>query len=100
MKQAIRRTLYEYHGLSDSSEYVSWIKMKERCLNPRHRGYPTYGGSGVKVCARWLNSFLAFIEDVGRMPQEGMAIGRLKDKGNYEPGNAFWQTAEQQAATR
>jgi len=68
--------------------------MKQRCSNPNHRHYKSYGGKGVTVCERW-NTFRNFVEDLGIRP-EGTTIGRHLDQGNYEPGNAWWQTAAEQ----
>jgi len=30
----------------------------------------------------------------------GTSLGRVLDIGNYEPGNAFWQTREEQSLAR
>lgn len=40
--------------------------------------------------------FSNFLADMGERP-EGTSLGRLGDKGNYEPGNCQWQTAAEQA---
>jgi hypothetical protein len=74
--------------------------MKERCLNPGHISYKSYGAKGVLICDKWRDSFEAFLSDVGKKPEPGMTLGRTGDQGNYEPGNAFWQSDAQQAAAR
>ena len=78
-----------------SGTYISWRGMIQRCtdLNYRGTGYLSY--RGVTVCKRWLDSFENFIADVGERPT-GTSIGRLCDMGNYEVGNAFWQTQSEQ----
>jgi hypothetical protein len=50
----------------------------------------------VKVCDRWLNSFEAFLADMGER-LEGTTLGRFMDTGNYEPENCTWQTRKEQA---
>lgn len=74
--------------------------MKQRCLNPNYDRYKDYGGRGVKVCDRWLESLNNFVEDMGLRP-EGKTLDRYPNKdGNYEPGNCRWATPTQQAYNR
>ncbi len=43
--------------------------------------------------------FKNFVDDLGIRP-EGMTLGRILDSGNYELGNAFWQTHGEQILAR
>lgn len=88
------------HGLSDTQEHNIWMTMKERCYNPKNHKYPIYGGKGIKVCERWLNSFSNFIEDMGKRPTVKHSIDRKDVLGNYEPDNCRWATATEQARNR
>ena len=35
--------------------------MKESCYNFNNKYYDRYGGRGIKICERWLNSFENFL---------------------------------------
>jgi hypothetical protein len=81
-----------------AGEYYSWAAMIQRCTNPARINYHLYGARGISVCARWLNSFDAFLADMGERP-EGTSLGRIDPDGNYEPGNCEWQDRRTQART-
>lgn len=85
------------HQKSGTPEYRAWSGMKERCSNPRHKSFHNYGGRGIRVCQRWLESFNNFFADMGPRPSRNHSMDRWPDKdGNYEPGNVRWATPSQQ----
>jgi hypothetical protein len=88
------------HGESHSAEYEAWVKMRQRCLNPRCHAYGRYGGRGITICPRWLNSFEAFLADLGRKPSARRSLDRRNNNGNYEPSNVRWATPAQQNRNR
>jgi hypothetical protein len=78
-----------------SPTYTTWRCMKIRCLNPEHDKYKFYGGRGIAICDRWINSFENFLADMGPRP-EGATIDRINPDGDYEPGNCRWATWDEQ----
>ena len=89
------------HGKSKTSQYKIWTSMIQRCTNPQNPEYPYYGDRGVTVCDRWLNSFEAFLEDMGPRPSARYSLDRFPNNdGNYEPGNVRWATDKEQGRNR
>ena len=88
------------HGRSRDKVYRQYHGMINRCTNPRQANYPAYGGSGVKVCQRWLTSFEHFIADMGEPPTPNHTIERRRNGLGYEPGNCYWASRLVQARNR
>jgi len=88
------------HGMYLSPEYAAWQNMKKRCLDSTYRRFKDYGGRGIKVCDRWLESFENFIADMGRRPSNNHSIDRKDNNGNYEPSNCEWALRPQQDSNK
>ena len=83
------------HNMSRTRTYVSWQRMKQRCYNPNETKYKNWGGRGINVCERWLESFENFLDDMGRRP-DGCSLDRIDNDGNYEPNNCKWSDRHEQ----
>jgi hypothetical protein len=88
------------HGQSKTPLYRRWQGMKARCTQPNHKHYPNYGGRGIQVCERWLNSFEAFAADMGPTFSEDLELDRIDVDGHYEPSNCRWVDREAQQRNR
>lgn len=85
----------EKHGMSKTREYRAWADMLTRCMNPKFIKYEYYGGKGIKVCERWVMSFVAFYDDMGTCPPKH-TLDRIESDKDYEPGNCRWVTQAKQ----
>lgn len=99
-RSALARTDNKKHRMSGTKVYRAWQSMKNRCYNPDVTVYENYGGRGIQVCNRWLNSFENFYADMGDPPSNEHSIDRIDVNGNYEPGNVRWATWKEQCRNK
>ncbi len=86
--------------LSQTPTYLSWIRLRARCNDPKNQKYPKYGGRGIKVCDRWQSSFSNFLADMGERPGREFTIERKEVDGDYEPENCIWLPAKDQGRNK
>lgn len=87
------------HGKYGQPIWAVWASMKQRCSDMSVRSYASYGGRGITVCDRWLESFENFFEDMGDRP-EGLQLDRIDNNKGYSKENCRWVTPSQNCRNR
>jgi hypothetical protein len=91
-------------GGRSTPEYRAYTDARNRCTNPKAKGYERYGGRGIKFL--FIN-FEQWFADLGLRPEgtypSGYAmysVDRRNNEGHYEPGNVKWSTTSEQSNNR
>jgi len=87
-------------GDAHRATYSTWTSMRARCMSPDHPSYFRYGGRGITVCLRWMESFDNFLMDMGIRPFPGAELDRQDNDGPYSPDNCHWTTTKVNSQNR
>jgi hypothetical protein len=88
------------HNMSKSVEYKTYKRIITRCYNTKNKRYHDYGGRGITVCDRWLESFENFYEDMGDRPSKDHSIDRINNNKGYSKDNCRWVTNKIQSRNK
>ena len=100
LKETASKTSRKYKNKMSRSYRNVYYHMKDRCYNPKSDRYYRYGGRGIKVCDRWLESFDNFYDDMGGRPFKGAQLDRTDNDKGYYPENCRWVTAFENSMNR
>lgn len=95
-----RATSYGRLGDQYRSEYFAWRNMKRWCLDSTNASFRFYGARGVTIHPAWINSFAAFLNDVGPKPSPELWLCRTDLAKGYEPRNVVWGSKQTQMPKR
>jgi hypothetical protein len=65
---------------------------KQRCENPKDKGYHNYGARGIKFEFSSVTSAGLYLISKYGLPTRELEIDRINNEGNYAPGNIRFAT--------
>lgn len=87
------------HNMTNTSQYVVWQHIKQRCDNKQCKSYKNYGGRGITYNPKW-STFEGFWKDMKDGYKDNLTIDRIDNDGNYCKKNCRWITNKEQQSNR
>lgn len=85
---------------SKSRLYNILDKMKQRCYNPRHKSYKSYGAKGITICDEWRTDYYSFkqwaVINGYDIATNTLTLDRIDNSRGYAPSNCRWIPKAQQ----
>lgn len=95
LKEVSSKTNFK-HGEHNTTEYQTWCRIKQRCLNKRcrsRRANRCY--KNVALCKRW-HTYANFKKDMGFRPKDCSSIDRIDNAKGYSKSNCRWSNCKEQ----
>ncbi len=97
-----RKDFYRYADACPDNEHRRRLlnrlsACKNRCHNPKDRGYPNYGGRGIHLHEPWRTdkaAFLRYVVTLDGWDQPHLELDRIDVNKGYEPGNLRFVTRQ------
>jgi len=68
----------------------AYYYMINKCYDPEHRRFATFGGQGSEVCEAWRVDRELFVRDMGAPPTNSHFIKRKDDAAPFSLDNCYW----------
>lgn len=88
------------HGMSGSRIYAIYSGMLSRCYNDGDTQFKSYGGRGILVSPKWIDSFENFYKDMASGYKDDLTLERIDVNGNYCKENCVWVSKSDQALNK
>jgi hypothetical protein len=74
--------------------------MIQRCTDEKASNFHNYGGRGIVIDPRWLESVENFYADMGDPPTSKHSLDRIENDKGYSKANCRWATKTEQQNNR
>lgn len=87
-------------GRINSTHYVRYIDIINRCYNKNHKNFKNYGGRGILMCEQWMKDFYLFNREIANGFNRSLTLDRIDNDKGYCPHNVRWANRMTQTKNR